>query len=64
MPLKDRLRGYREDLEQRGGRRLLVDIEPDANAALQRLQASGQHGKTLKEVVSSALLVADAQKGK
>lgn len=64
MPLKDRLRGYREDLETRGGRRLLVDIEPDANAALQRLQASGQHGKTLKEVVSSALLVADAQTGK
>ena len=64
MPLKDRLLGYRKDLEQRGGRRLLVDIEPDANAALQRLQASGQHGKTLKEVVSSAILVADAQTGK
>ncbi len=64
MPLKDRLLGYRKDLEQRGGRRLLVDIEPDANAALQRLQSSGQHGKTLKEVVSSALLVADAQTGK
>lgn len=64
MPLKDRLLGYRQDLEQRGGRRLLVDIEPDANAALQRLKASGKHGKTLKEVVSSALLAADAQTGK
>lgn len=60
MSLKERLRGYRDDLERRGGRRLLVDIEPEANEALKRLQASGEHGKSLKEVVSSALVAAAA----
>lgn len=58
MPLSERLKGYRADLERRGGRRLLVDIEPDANAALAQLVKSQRFGKTLKDAVSGALLMA------
>lgn len=58
MPLSERLKGYRQELERRGGRRLLVDIEPDANAALERLVKSQRFGKTLKDAVSGALMLA------
>ncbi len=58
MPLNERLKGYRADLERRGGRRLLVDIEPDANAALAQLVKSQRFGKTLKDAVSGALVLA------
>lgn len=58
MPLNERLKGYRADLERRGGRRLLVDIEPDANAALAQLVKSQRFGKTLKDAVSGALILA------
>lgn len=56
MPLAERLKTYRDDLIKRGGRRLLVDIEPEANAALAELLASKAHGRSIKDVVSAALV--------
>lgn len=40
VPHKIRLKGYRVELEKRGGRRLNADIEAKANAALAVIMAA------------------------
>lgn len=60
-PAKVRLQQYRVLLEQSGGRRLIADIEADANTALQAIKdldtpANPARGVTDKEAVSNALL--------
>ena len=53
-PLKVRIDRYRENLIREGGRRLVVDIGPEANTALQAVME--RDGSTVKSAVSLALI--------
>lgn len=54
-PHKIRLRGYREDLVKRGGRRLNTDIEAEANQALTRIMIA--YNMNVKDAVTKALVM-------
>lgn len=60
-PLNARLTRYRQELEESGGHRLIVDIEKPAHDALHLIMeredpANAERGVTKKEAVTNALL--------
>ena len=55
-PLKTRLAVYRQELVTRGGRRLLADIEADANQALETIMKRETPALSQKDAVSAALV--------
>lgn len=57
-----RAKAYLVRLGGSGGRRLLVDLDPEASEALDRLVAAG-YGSTNKTVVSRALVAASEHIG-
>lgn len=57
-----RAKAYLVRLGVSGGRRLLVDLDPEASEALDRLVAAG-YGSTNKTVVSRALVAASEHIG-
>jgi hypothetical protein len=57
-----RAKAYLVRLGGAGGRRLLVDLDPEASEALDRLVAAG-YGSTNKTVVSRALVAASEHIG-
>lgn len=54
-PLAERLERYRTELVKSGGRRVLVDIGPEANQALEAIMERDGI-QTIKEAVSTALI--------
>lgn len=58
-PLNQRLLRYRHDLEERGGKRVIVDLEPEAHDALKTVIAGEgleEERDKFKRAVSTALL--------
>lgn len=53
-PLNVRMKGYSDALKERGGQRLVADIEKDASDALQLIMK--KRGATKKAAVTLALL--------
>lgn len=53
-PHRERLKGYRADLEKRGGRRVSADLEPEPAQALQSIMDRDQ--VSAKDAISNALL--------
>lgn len=54
-PFRTRLKRYRSDLARRGGRRLSVELDPDANQALEVVQTFPEH-TTIKSAIAAALI--------
>jgi hypothetical protein len=55
-PRKDRVAGYREELTNRGGHRLIADLEPNAHEALKTITDRVDPPLTQKAAVSAALI--------
>lgn len=58
-PLSQRLARYRQDLEERGGRRVIVDLEPEAAQALAEVidgEGLEERRDKIKAAISTALV--------
>lgn len=55
-PHKDRLKKYRDELVESGGRRMSIDLTPEANQALTDVIAHEGVGTTARDVINRALI--------
>jgi hypothetical protein len=53
-PHNERMRIYRADLEASGGKRLTLNLSPEANAALEKIMRT--RGTTMKDSIADALI--------
>lgn len=53
-PHRERLKTYRQNLVQAGGRRILADLAPDGAQALEAVMA--RDGLSIKDAITAALL--------